>query len=109
MRPACELVSAKLGDIETDRQDDHWLNLVGKGSRAGKVALPPLARAAIDRYLVERGLPITRARWDPKTPMIGGLGLDPNGSITGTRLWSVVRSFFLVGRRNYRQRSPFAG
>ncbi|QHB54715.1 tyrosine-type recombinase/integrase [Ralstonia solanacearum] len=92
--PACELVSAKLGDIETDRQDDHWLNLVGKGSRAGKVALPPLARAALDRYLVERGLPITRARWDPKTPMIGGLGLDPNGSITGTRLWSVVRRFF---------------
>ena len=91
---ASELVSAKLGDIETDRQGDHWLNLVGKGSRAGKVALPPLARAALDRYLVERGLPVTRARWNPRTPLIGGLGLDAEGGITGTRLWSVVRRFF---------------
>ncbi|GAQ27251.1 site-specific integrase [Ralstonia insidiosa] len=91
---ASELVSAKLGDIETSRQGDHWLNLVGKGGRAGKVALPPLARGALDRYLVERGLPVTQARWNPKTPLIGGLGLDPNGSITGTRLWSVVRRFF---------------
>ncbi|ARK56153.1 phage integrase family protein [Burkholderia pseudomallei] len=91
---ANELVSAKLGDIETDRQGDHWLHLIGKGSRAGKVALPPLARAALDRYLVERGLPVTRGRWIPNTPLIGGLGLDADGGITGTRLWSVVRRFF---------------
>lgn len=91
---ASELVSAKLGDIETDRQGDHWLSLVGKGSRVGKVALPPLARAALDSYLVERGLPVARARWNPKTLLIGGLGLDADGGITGTRLWSVVRRFF---------------
>ncbi|WP_343618142.1 phage integrase family protein [Ralstonia sp.] len=91
---ASELVSSKLGDIETDRQGDHWLKLVGKGSRAGKVALPPLARAALDRYLVERGLPVSRARWNPKTPLIGGLGLDADGGISGARLWSVVRRFF---------------
>jgi len=91
---ASELISAKLGDIETDRQGDHWLKLIGKGSRAGKVALPPLARAALDHYLLERGLPVTQARWNPKTPLVGGLGLDPDGGITGTRLWSVVRRFF---------------
>lgn len=91
---ASELISSRLGEIETDRQGDHWLNLVGKGSRAGKVALPPLARAALDRYLTERGLPVSRARWNPKTSLIGGLGLDPDGGITGTRLWSVVRRFF---------------
>ncbi len=91
---ASELVSSKLGDIEMDRQGDHWLNLVGKGSRAGRVALPPLARTALDRCLVERGLPVTRARWNPQTPLIGGLGLDPDGGITGTRLWAVVRRFF---------------
>jgi len=91
---ASELVSAKLGDIETDGQGDHWLRLVGKGGRAGKVALPPLARAALDRYLVERGLPVTRGRWNPNTLLIGGLGLDAHGGITGTRLWGVVRRFF---------------
>jgi len=91
---ASEFVSAKLGDIETDRQGDHWLNLVGKGSRAGKVALPPLARTALDHYLVERGLSVTRARWSPKTPLIGGLGIGAAEGITGTRLWSVVRRFF---------------
>lgn len=91
---ASELVSAKLGDIEVDRQGDHWLNLIGKGSRAGKVALPPLARGALDRYLVDRGLPVTQVRWNPKTLLVGGLGLDPDGGITGARLWSVVRRFF---------------
>ncbi|KJJ99665.1 integrase [Burkholderiaceae bacterium 26] len=93
---ASELVSAKLGDLETDRQTDHWIHLVGKGSRAGKVALPPLARGALDRYLVERGLPVTQARWDPRTSLIGTLGLDPNGGITGARLWNVVKRFFLT-------------
>ncbi|MDB0569954.1 site-specific integrase [Ralstonia solanacearum] len=91
---ASELIGARLSGVETDRQGDHWLSLVGKGGRAGKVALPPLARTALDRYLVERGLPVTRARWNPQTPLIGALGLDPDGGITGSRLWSVVRRFF---------------
>lgn len=43
-----ELVGATLGQIEVDAHGDHWLHLVGKGSKAGKVALPPLARSALD-------------------------------------------------------------
>ena len=93
---ANELVSAKLGDIETDRQADHWIHLVGKGGRVGKVALPSLARAALDRYLVERGLPVTPTRWDPRISLIGTLGLAPNGGVTGTRLWNVAKRFFLT-------------
>src|SRR5437867_9185738 len=54
---ASELVGATLGQIESDAHGDHWLHLVGKGSKAGKVALPPLGRAALDRYLVQCGLP----------------------------------------------------
>ncbi len=60
---ASELVGATLGGIECDPHGDHWLKLVGKGVKAGKVALPPLARVALDSYLVERGLPVTPARW----------------------------------------------
>ncbi|SOZ17463.1 Phage integrase family protein (fragment) [Cupriavidus taiwanensis] len=91
---ASELVSATLGGIETDAHGDHWLHLVGKGAKAGKVALPPLARAALDRYLVERGLSVTPARWAPRSPLIGGLGQDAASGITGTRLWGVLRRFF---------------
>jgi site-specific recombinase XerD len=47
---ASEFVGATLGDIRTDEHDDHWLHLVGKGSKPGKVALPPLARTALDQY-----------------------------------------------------------
>jgi hypothetical protein len=32
------------GDIRTDERSAQWLNLVGKGGKPGKVALPPLAR-----------------------------------------------------------------
>ncbi|CAG2138074.1 Tyrosine recombinase XerC [compost metagenome] len=91
---ASELVGATLGGIEIDPHGDHWLNLIGKGAKAGKVALPPLARIALDRYLGERGLPVTPARWDPHTPLIGGLGQEPANGITGTRLWGVLRRFF---------------
>lgn len=41
---ASELVGATLGDFGVDEHGDHWLHLIGKGSRLGKVALPPLAR-----------------------------------------------------------------
>ena len=91
---ASELVGATLGAIEVDAQGDHWLHLVGKGSKAGKVALPPLARAALDRYLVQRRLPTTPARWEPSTPLVGSLEHDSGASITATRLWSILKRFF---------------
>lgn len=89
-----ELVGATLGQIEVDAHGDHWLHLESKGSKAGKVALPPLARAALDRYLMQRKLPITPARWDPRTPLIGSLDQEGVAGITAARLWSVMRRFF---------------
>jgi hypothetical protein len=38
---ASEFVGAKLGDIHMDHQGDHWLHLVGKGSKAGKSGITP--------------------------------------------------------------------
>jgi site-specific recombinase XerC len=64
---ASELVGATLGQIETDEHGDHWLHVVGKGSKAGKVALPPLAWSALNRYLAQRRLPTTSARWNAGT------------------------------------------
>ncbi len=91
---ANELVGACLGNIETDACGDHWMRVVGKGRKAGKVALPPLARTALDRYLVERRLPVTPSRWHPGTPLIGSLEQDSAAGISGVRLWEVTRRFF---------------
>jgi site-specific recombinase XerC len=52
---AGELVHTTLGSIEVDAHGDHWLHVVGKGSKAGKVVLPGLARSALDRHLAQRG------------------------------------------------------
>ncbi len=65
---ASELVHAKLGMIEEGTKGTCWLRLVGKGDKAGKVALPPMARSALDRYLAQRRLPTTPSRWNPSTP-----------------------------------------
>jgi site-specific recombinase XerD len=92
---AGELVGARLGMIEEDAQGDHWLHLVGKGGKAGTVVLPPIARAALDRYLVQRRLPTTPARWDPATPLLGSLEQDGIGGITAARLWAVLKRFFV--------------
>ncbi|MFP6560781.1 phage integrase family protein [Paraburkholderia sp. B3] len=91
---ASELVSATLGDIRTDERGAHWLNVVGKGDKAGKVALPPLARAALEQYLVQRRLPVTPQRWNPKTPLLANLEEESATGITRSRLWSVTRRFF---------------
>ena len=90
---ASELIAATLGDIEVDAHGDHWLHVNGKGAKAGKVALPAMARGALDRYLALRGLPTTPARWAPATPLLGSLDVDAQG-ITSTRLWTVMKRFF---------------
>ena len=92
-----EFVGATLGQIETDAQGDHWLKLIGKGSKAGKVALPPLARVALDHYLMQRGVPTTPAMWKPSTPLIADLQAGSGQNrITSTRLWNVTKRFFVT-------------
>jgi site-specific recombinase XerD len=75
-----------------DAHGDHWLHVVGKGAKAGKVVLPAMARAALDRQLLERGLSVTPTRWDPATPLISSL--EGEAGITTKRLRAVVTRFF---------------
>lgn len=90
-----KLVGPVLVDIHTAERNDRWLHLVGKGGRPGKVTSPPLARTALDQYLVQFGLPVKAARWDPRAPLIASLEPDSSTYITGTRLWAVMRRFFI--------------
>ncbi|MGF6482897.1 phage integrase family protein [Paraburkholderia sp. JPY419] len=92
---ASELVGATLADIRRDEHGDHWLHVLGKGGKRGKVALPPLARTALDQSLLQRGLPVTPARWNPATPLVSSLEEDGAG-IESTRLWRVLRRFFVL-------------
>ena len=89
---AGELVHATLASIEVDAQGEHWLHVVGKGRKAGKVVLPGLARGAMDRHLAQRGLPVTPAKWNPATPLLGSL--EGEAGITPKRLWAIVKRFF---------------
>ena len=92
-----EFVGATLGQIETDAHGDHWLKLIGKGNKTGKVGLPPLAKFALDNSLMQRGLPITPSRWNPKTPLLADLGDPDNRSgISSTRVWALMKRFFLT-------------
>jgi len=99
-----ELVDAKLGAIESDAHGDVWLRVVGKGRKTGKVVLPPLARAGLDRYLMQRGLPVTPSKWRPSTPLIGSLG--DAGGVTAWRLWRVMKRFFATAADVLEDGSP---
>lgn len=92
---ASELVSATLGDIHRDEHGDHWLHVLGKGRKPGKVALPSLARTALDQYLIQRSLPVTPERWNPATPLVASLKED-GARIESTRLWRVLHRFFVL-------------
>jgi hypothetical protein len=56
---------------------------------------PPLAWNSLSQYLLARGLPITPARWQPDTPLVGNLDKDAAGAISSVRLWPVLRRFLL--------------
>ncbi len=102
-----EFVGATLGQIETDAHGDHWLKLVGKGSKAGKVALPPLAKVALDHYLMQRGVATTPAMWKPSTPLIADLQIGGGSSrITSSRLWDVTNRFFITTADAIEAESP---
>ncbi|VVE43952.1 integrase [Pandoraea horticolens] len=92
---AGELVGATLGDIHPGQQGEHWLHVVGKDEKHGKVVLPPLARSALDQYLLQRGRPVTPTRWSPKTPLVANLE-DDDVCIESARLWRVLRWFFTL-------------
>lgn len=92
---ASEFVGAMLRDIRPGERGELWLHLIGKGGKHGRVALPPLAISALDQYLLERRLPLTRKRWNPTTPILASLGDDGSVGITGAHLWRVMRRFFL--------------
>lgn len=102
---ASELTGTTRGDIRVDEQGDHWLYIVGKGGKTGKVALPTLARMALDQYLVQRRLPVTRERWDPATVIVANLAEDGTG-IETTRLGRVLRRFFAVVADTIRDERP---
>lgn len=63
--------------------------------KSGTAALPPMALDAIDRSLMQRGLPATRMRWKPNTagrsaeemaPIVAFLGSDDASYISGHAL-----------------------
>jgi site-specific recombinase XerD len=96
---AGELVGATLGHVETDPHGDHWQRVTGKGGKVARVALPPLAWETLARYLAERGLPVLPVRWNPQTPVIGSLDAENDTAISSTRLWMVMRRFFLLAAK----------
>ena len=91
---ASEFSTSTLGSLETDSNADSWIQVDGKGRRSGKVALPPLARHALDRYLIERGIPVSQRLWNPETPILGRIESDSLQQLSTSRLWGIVKKFF---------------
>jgi site-specific recombinase XerD len=97
---ATELTHAKLGDLYFGDANDIWLRLTGKGSRAARVAMPPLAIRALQTYLQQRGLPVDPRRCSRNLLLVPALNGDRTVSISGTRLRAVLKRFFrLVGQQ----------
>ncbi|WP_334042261.1 site-specific integrase, partial [Burkholderia ambifaria] len=89
-----------------------WLEVMGKGAKSGRVALPPLARDALRRALKARGLPVKRTHWQPATPLIADLNVAhraarPGGDhISAARLRQVLGGFFRETAERANARHP---
>ncbi|NVH75789.1 tyrosine-type recombinase/integrase [Paraburkholderia sp. JPY432] len=115
---ANEFVTAMLGDVERDPRGGWWLEVSGKGTKSGRVTLPPLARSALRRYLKERRLPVTRPHWDPSTPLLASINrsemtgqrrvLDALGehSICAARLRQMIGELFREAAEHVKTHNP---
>ena len=88
---AGELVGLRLKQIALE-DGDWWIDLVGKGQKAGRVALPPLGRHALERYLRLRGISADPRRWTAELVLVANL--QDETRITSTRLWVVMKRAF---------------
>lgn len=104
LRPQ-EFADACLGQIRRDDHGDDWLKVLGKGSKLGNVALPLAATFALDKYLASRKLPISRHKWDPKTPLIPSLTGD-GSRITRSRIWALLKRYFTFASNELEEVSP---
>jgi site-specific recombinase XerD len=105
---ANETVGARLGNISADERGAKWLEVRGKGARLGRVALPPLAWSALEHYLRHRGISVQMERWDPNAPLVGRIGDEGEDHITASRLWRVMKQFFLRAADVLKTSSPSA-
>jgi len=103
---ASEFTGSVLGNIEVTNSIEFWLHLVGKGAKEGKVSVPPLAKEALDQYLIQRGLPVTPSKWDPATPLLARIGEDVALGLTANRLWSIVHRFFETAAGVLEEQNP---
>lgn len=104
LRPS-ELVDASLGNVQRQPGDDSWLHVRGKGDKPAKVALPALAIRSLETYLVQRGLPVSPHLWAPAVPLVPNLADDGDG-LTTSRLWALLKRFFLQAADELQQVNP---
>ena len=91
---ASELTAAVLGNVEINDRAEMWLASVGKGEKARKVFVPPKARRALDRYLGQRGLPVSPRLWTPETKLLARLEGEAEDGLTTSRLREILDRFF---------------
>lgn len=88
---AGELVGLRLKQIVLD-EEHWWIDLIGKGLKPGRVALPPLGRRALERYLRSRGISADPRRWTAEMALVANL--QDEARISSARLWSVMKRAF---------------
>lgn len=88
-----EFVRARLNQINDDAHGERWIDVEGKGNKAGRVAIPPQARRSLERYLQARRLPTSPEHWKGGTQLLARIADDGQG-LTGSRLWMVMKTFF---------------
>lgn len=100
---ASELVGLRLKQI-VEEEGAWWIDLVGKGQKPGRVALPPLGRSALDRYMRLRGLDPDPRRWTFGMALLANL--QDESRITSARLWAVMKRAFRTIAAAARQLEP---
>lgn len=104
-----ELVQARLRDFHEVEGEGWWLNVEGKGSKRGRVVVPPSALRAVNGYLEARGLAPLEVQLGSDIPLIGRLADDGRAdAISAKRLWKLMKRFFLTAAA-YAQEQGSAG
>lgn len=100
---AGELVGLRLRQVVVE-EGVWWIDLVGKGTKPGRVAVPPLGQSALWHYLKLRGISPEPRRWAADLALVATL--EGELRISEARLWAIMKRVFRSVAEAARQLEP---
>ncbi len=100
-----EFAQLRLGDIYQGEPGEWFIRVKGKGGKTAVIDLLPVAKSALEQYLIARGLSALIDHNDPGLPVVSTLE-SPSTPIQRKSLWAVINRFRKLAAVEFKKDYP---